>query len=138
MTLVRVALEALCESPRLDRRGRAVIELVAYTLFDPDRRRAAEVILSASRYLADSRHRPELAFRPTHPRVALAHFAWDELESWVRCNICIDVGIAEETGRLQARDLDSGLQDRIAWRFEVLRRVRIEFAPRRPRQPPAG
>jgi len=130
MAVVQGALGALYESPRLERRAREVIALVDYTLADPERRAAAEVIANASRYLIDSRDRPALAFRPTREAAPLVHLTWDELEPRIRGDICADVGVAEEIGRRQARDVEAALQDLIAWRFEVLRRVRIEFAPR--------
>jgi tetratricopeptide (TPR) repeat protein len=128
--LVQVALGALCESPHLHRRARDVIGLVAYVLHDPDRRCAAEVVANASRYLLDSRHRPDQPFRPTHPKPPLLHHTWDALEPRLRSDICVEVGLPEETGRRSGEELKPSLRDVISWRFEVLRHVRIGFAPK--------
>jgi tetratricopeptide (TPR) repeat protein len=128
--VVQLALGALCDSPHLHRRARDVIGLVAYVILDPDRRCAAEVIANASRYLLDSRHRPDQTFRPTHPKIPLLHHTWDALEPRLRGDICVEVGVPEETGRRSGEELEASLRDVISWRFEVLRRVRIGFAPK--------
>ena len=137
-TSVRVALDALAESPHLHRRARNVIGLVAYVLHDPGRRCAAEVIANASRYLLDSRHRPDQTFRPTSPKIPLVHHTWDALEPRLRGDICVEVGLEEETGCRSSEDLDTSLREVISWRFEVLRRVRIGFAPKGRRPWPAA
>ncbi|HVR08036.1 MAG TPA: hypothetical protein VMW75_08310 [Thermoanaerobaculia bacterium] len=127
LTVVECTLDALAESPHLHRRARDVIRLVGYVRLDPHRPCATEVIANASRYLRDSRHRPDLTFRPTRARTPIPHLAWDELEPRTRADICADLGLAEETGRRSGAELDASLRDLISWRFEVLRRVRIEF-----------
>ena len=123
---VQVALDVLFESTQLHSRARAVIGLLAYVLHDPGRRRAAEVVPRASRYLARSRYRPDLPFEPTHGR-PLVHLEWDDLELCFRAGICVEVGAEEEIGRRPGKDLESDLRDFISWRYEVLRCVRIEF-----------
>jgi tetratricopeptide (TPR) repeat protein len=123
---VQVALDVLFESTQLHPRARAVIGLLAYVLHDPGRRRAAEVVPRASRYLARSRYRPDLPFQPTHGR-PLVHLEWDDLELCFRAGICAEVGAEEEIGRRPGKDLESDLRDFISWRYEVLRCVRIEF-----------
>jgi tetratricopeptide (TPR) repeat protein len=137
MRAVQRTLGALFESALLHRRARAVIGLVVYTLNDPGPRRAAEVVACASRYLLDSRGRPDLSFQPTHSK-PLVHLEWDELEPRVRASICVEVGAEEETGRLAGKDVKAALRDFISWRFEVLRRVRIEFKARGYEEPPAA
>jgi tetratricopeptide (TPR) repeat protein len=123
---VQVALDVLFESTQLHPRARALIGLLAYVLHDPGRRRAAEVVPRASRYLARSRYRPDLPFEPTHGR-PLVHLEWDDLELCFRAGICAEVGAEEEIGRRPGKDLESDLRDFISWRYEVLRCVRIEF-----------
>ena len=137
MGSVQLALDALFESPRLHPRARAVIGFLAYVLQDPGSRRAAEVVPAVSRYLAHSRSQPELPFEPTHEK-PLVHLEWDDLEPRVRAGICIEVGTEEEIGRRPGKGLESDLRDFIAWRYEVLRRVRIEFTTRGREEPPAA
>jgi tetratricopeptide (TPR) repeat protein len=138
MGAVQLALDALFESPQLHPRARAVIGFLAYMLHDPGSRRAAEVVPAVSRYLVHSRYRPELPFEPTHEK-PLVHLEWDDLEPWVRAAICVEVGTEEEIGRRPGKDLESDLRDFIAWRYEVLRRVRIEFTTRdHEEEPPAA
>jgi hypothetical protein len=129
-TVVQLTLGALVESPHLHRRARDVVGLVAYVILDPDHRCAAEVIANASRYLLDSRHRPDQTFRPTHPKAPLLHHTWDALEPRLRKDICIEVGVPEAVARRSGEELEASLRNVISWRFEVLRRVRIGFAPR--------
>jgi hypothetical protein len=126
MPTIHAAIDGLLESSQLHRRARAVIALVRYVLADPVKRCAAEVVAAASRYFLDSRYRPELPFRPTrtHP---LVHLAWDEIDPSVRARICVEVGAENEIGHCTGKDLDCTLRDYIAWRFEVVRRVRLEF-----------
>jgi tetratricopeptide (TPR) repeat protein len=126
MTVIQEAIDALLESPKLPSRARAVFVFVAYVLVDPGPRQAAEVVAAAGRYLLDSRYRPDLPFRPLRAR-DLVHLAWDEIDPRVRAGICVEVGAEEETGYRSGKDLDDALRDFIAWRFEVLRRVRIGF-----------
>jgi hypothetical protein len=137
MGSVQLALDALFESPRLHPRARAVIGFLAYVLQDPGSRRAAEAVPAVRRYLAHSRYRPELPFEPTHEK-PLVHLEWDDLEPRVRAAICVEVGTEEEIGRRPGKDLESDLRDFIAWRYEVLRRVRIEFTTRGREEPPAA
>jgi hypothetical protein len=137
MSTVQLALGALCDSVHLHGRARAVIGLIAYVLDDPGPRRAAEVVASAGRYLVDSRYRPDLPFAPTHSKF-LVHLAWDELEPQIRVSICVEVGVEEEIGRLAGKELEPALRERISWRFEVLRRLRIEFTAPGPEEPPAA
>lgn len=126
MTTIQAAIDGLLESSQLHRRARAVIALVRYVLADPVKRCAGEVVSTASRYLLASRYRPHLPFRPTrtHP---LVHLAWDEIDPSVRAGICVEVGAEKETGHCTGKELDCALRDYISWRFEVLRRVRLEF-----------
>jgi hypothetical protein len=137
MGAVQLALDALFESPQLHPRARAVIGFLAYVLHDPGSRRAAEVVPAVSRYLVHSRYRPELPFEPTHEK-PLVHLEWDDLEPRVRAAICVEVGTEEEIGRRPGKDLESDLRDFIAWRYEVLRRVRIKFSVRDHEEPPAA
>jgi tetratricopeptide (TPR) repeat protein len=137
MGSVQLALDALFESPRLHPRARAVIGFLAFVLQDPGSRRAAEVVPAVSRYLLHSRYRQELPFEPTHEK-PLGHLEWDDLEPRVRATICVEVGTEEEIGRRPGKDLESDLRDFIAWRYEVLRRVRIEFTARGREEPPAA
>jgi hypothetical protein len=137
MGAVQLALDALFESSQLHPRARAVIGLLAYVLHDPERRRAAEVVPGAGRYLVHSRYQPELPFEPTRGQ-PLVHLAWDDLEPRFRSGICVEVGTEEEIGRRPGKDLESDLRDFIAWRYEVLRRVRLEFTPQGREEPPAA
>jgi tetratricopeptide (TPR) repeat protein len=137
MGAVQLALDALFESPQLHPRARGVIGFLAYVLHDPGPRRAAEAVPAVSRYLVHSRYRPELPFEPTHEK-PLVHLAWDDLEPRVRCGICVEVGTEEEVGRRPGKDVEPDLRDFIAWRYEVLRRVRIEFTTRGREEPPAA
>jgi hypothetical protein len=66
----------------------------------------------------------------TSPKIPLVHHTWDALDPRLRGDICVEVGLAEEAGRRSAEDLDTSLREVISWRFEVLRRVRIGFAPK--------
>jgi tetratricopeptide (TPR) repeat protein len=134
---VQLALDALRDSPHLHRRARNVIGLVAYVVLDPERRCAAEVVANASRYLVDSRNRPDQTFRPTRPKIPPIHHTWDALDPRLRGDICVEVGIPEETGRRSGEELETSLREVISWRFEVLRRVRIGFAPKGRRPLPA-
>lgn len=86
--------------------------------------------------LVDSRYRPELPFEPTHSN-PLVHLEWDEIEPRTRASICVEVG-AEEASRCAGKELKSDRRDFISWRFEVLRRVRIEFTPQDREGPPAA
>ena len=137
MEAVQLALDALFESPRLHPRARAAIGFLAWMLHDPGSRRAAEAVPAVSRYLVRSRYRPELPFEPTREK-ALVHLEWDDLEPRVRAGICFEVGTEEEIGRRQGKDVEPDLRDFIAWRYEVLRRVRIEFTARGREEPPAA
>jgi tetratricopeptide (TPR) repeat protein len=137
MGAVQLALDALFESTQLHPRARAVIGLLAYVVQDPDRRRAAEVVPRAGRYLVRSRYRPELPFEPTRSK-PLVHLEWDDLEPRVRSGICVEVGTEEDIGRRPGEDLEADLRDFISWRYEVLRRVRIEFTVRGREGPPAA
>jgi tetratricopeptide (TPR) repeat protein len=137
MTAVQLALDALFESPQLHPRARAVIGLLAYVLHDPGRRRAAEVVPSAGRYLDQSRYRPDLPFEPIRGK-PLVHLEWDDLEPRVRASICAEVGAEEEIGHRSGQDLESDLRDFISWRYEVLRCVRIEFIAQVHQEPPTA
>jgi tetratricopeptide (TPR) repeat protein len=137
ISAVQLALDALFESTQLHLRARAVIGFLAYVLHDPGGRRAAEVVPAVSRYLVHSRYRPELPFEPTHGK-PLVHLEWDDLEPRVRGSICVEVGAEEDTGRRPGKDIESDLRDFISWRYEVLRRVRIEFMNQDHHEPPAA
>jgi tetratricopeptide (TPR) repeat protein len=138
MTEVLQAVATLFDSPQLHRGARAVIGHVGWTLLDPDRRRGSEVLTSARRYLIESRYRPELPFRPLPPpRGPLFRLAWDELDPQLRQSIAVEVGAGEELGRRPSADLDIATRELIAWRYEVLRRVRITFAAGPRELPPA-
>lgn len=136
MSAVQLALDALFESTQLHQRARAVIGLVAYTLHDPGPRRAVEVVASAGRYLVASRYRPDLPFEPTHSQL-LVHLAWDEMEPRIRASICVEVGAEEAIGRLASKELEPDLREFISWRFELVRRVRIEFTAQGHEERPA-
>jgi tetratricopeptide (TPR) repeat protein len=137
MTMIQVAIDALLESSHLHHRARAVFVFVAYVLADPGPRCAAEVVAAASRYLIASRYRPDLPFRPTRAR-PLIHLPWDEIDPRVRASICVEVGAGEETGRLPGNELDEAQREFISWRFEVLRRVRLDFPAPGHQGPPAA
>jgi len=137
MTAVQLALDALFESPQLHPRARAVIGLLAYVLHDPGRRRAAEVVPSAGRYLDQSHYQPDLPFEPIRGK-PLVHLEWDDLEPRVRASICAEVGAEEEIGHRSGQDLESDLRDFISWRYEVLRCVRIEFIAQVHQEPPTA
>jgi tetratricopeptide (TPR) repeat protein len=132
---VQMAFAMLSESVQLHPRARAVIGFVAYVLRDPARRRAAEVLASAGRYLVDSRYRPELPYLPA-PSASI-HVEWDELEPRLRLSVCKEVGAEESAADRPAGELDVALRDFLSWRFEVLARVRIVFAAPPP-EPPAA
>jgi len=134
---VQLGLDALFESTQLHPRARAVIGFLAYVLHDPGSRRAAEVVPVVSRYLVHSRYRPELPFEPTHEK-PLVHLEWDDLEPRVRAGICVEVGAEEHIGHRRGKEVESDLRDFISWRYEVLRRVRIEFTPRDHEEPSAA
>jgi len=133
---LRIAREAVAtlivagEAPHL-------LGFLAYVLHDPGRRRAAEVVPGVSRYLLQSRYRPDLPFEPTHGK-PLVHLEWDDLEPRLREGICVEVGAEQDIGRRPGKDLESDLREFIAWRYEVLRRVRLEFTTRDHEEPPAA
>jgi tetratricopeptide (TPR) repeat protein len=135
MSAVQLALDALFESTQLHPRARAVIGFLAYVLHDPGPRRAAEVVPGVGRYLIQSRYRPELPFEPTRGK-PLVHLEWDDLEPRLREGICVEVGAERDIGRRPGKDLESDLREFIAWRYEVLRSVRIEFTSRDSEKPP--
>jgi tetratricopeptide (TPR) repeat protein len=137
MTDIRLALGTLGQSPQLDRRSRAVIGLVGYVLHDPSRRRGAEVVANASRYLVDARYRPALPFRPTRSTKRIVYLEWDEMEPGMRGSVCVEVGLDAGIGHRPAQELDAGMRDLLSWRFEVLRQMRIEFRTARRGEPPA-
>jgi tetratricopeptide (TPR) repeat protein len=137
LSAVQLALDALFESPQLHPRARAVIGLLAWVLHDPGRRRAAEVVRGAGRYLDQSRYRAELPFEPTRGK-PLVHLEWDDLEPRVRASICVEVGAEEDIGHRPAQDLESDLRDFISWRYELLRCLRIEFMTQDHHEPPAA
>ncbi|HXM69838.1 MAG TPA: hypothetical protein VN970_01795, partial [Thermoanaerobaculia bacterium] len=137
MSAVQLALDALFESTRLHPRERAVFGFLAWVLHDPGPRRAAEAVPGVSRYLVQSRYRPDLPFEPTHGK-PLVHLEWDDLEPRLREGICVEVGAEQDIGRRPGKDLESDLREFIAWRYEVLRRVRLEFTTRDHEEPPAA
>jgi tetratricopeptide (TPR) repeat protein len=136
LSQVRQAIAALSSSTLLHRRARAVVAHLGWALLDLDRRRAPEAVAAALRYLVASRHRPGLPFRPT-PLAPAFQLLWDELEPPLRQSIALEVGAPLELGSHPSSAIAAAAQDLISWRYEVLHRVRILFAPVHP-EPPAA
>jgi hypothetical protein len=132
---LRRPIEKLSVSPYLHQRLRAVIRFAVYVVEQPTAL-TPEVLVTTTRYLLESRYQPERPFHPTHSGL-LVILDWDELGPVTRRDLCAEVGAAPELAELPARELSVALQDQISWRYEVLRRVRIQFKTAGPGSPPA-
>lgn len=122
------AFGMLAASPVLHRRAANVLIFLDQAL-QPPTPNAEEILLRARLYLEASRYLPAMPFTPMESHQLLI-LDWDELGPALRRTICREAGADETIGDLCSWQVETGLQERISWRYEVLQQARIVFTGR--------